>query len=373
MSRAKLVLINLGVLLGIVLGLLALTSLISDVGRAVKNAIPKAADERTRLPNYPDRARAEQIFADLDRVKQAYAPFVEWRPQPLATPTMNIGEDGLRRHSIGRDNAPGARTIGFFGGSAMFGFGVDDDGTLPAQFDALGDGWEVANYGQVGWTSRQSLAMLINLANQNRGPDAAVFYEGYNDVWVHCNLAVGTDPNNHHEEPRMRDSLSRRKPSALYGNLIAPTVEYFRRLVTSEKAPDDFACDRDPALAERVAETLVRDWEIAAGIVRGYGGRFFALLQPNIFVGSPRLDHLKGLPQVEKMVRARFERQFSPVYPLIRDKLALRGLGWFHDVTDIFDRDEFIYIDTAHVTPNGNRILAERIRQIIMAAPEAQL
>jgi hypothetical protein len=50
----------------------------------------------------------------------------------------------------------------------------------------------------------------------------------------------------------------------------------------------------------------------------------------------------------------------------------VRGAGWYHDATDVCDGDELIYIDTAHVTPNGNRIAAERIREIIMAAPEGQ-
>ena len=40
-----------------------------------------------------------------------------------------------------------------------------------------------------------------------------------------------------------------------------------------------------------------------------------------------------------------------------------RGL---YDLTDLFDRNEYIYVDYAHVSPNGNRYAAERILSIIV-------
>ena len=53
--------------------------------------------------------------------------------------------------------------------------------------------------------------------------------------------------------------------------------------------------------------------------------------------------------------------QFTNVYPLIKDIMRKRGHKWILDYTDMFSRDEYIYIDFCHVSPNGNLIIAKQI------------
>ena len=52
-------------------------------------------------------------------------------------------------------------------------------------------------------------------------------------------------------------------------------------------------------------------------------------------------------------------KQYEVVYPLIKSKMTDQpGL---YDFTDVLDKPEYIYIDFSHVSPNGNRYVAERI------------
>jgi hypothetical protein len=61
---------------------------------------------------------------------------------------------------------------------------------------------------------------------------------------------------------------------------VQPTVDTLRRAVGKVTTTNDFVCDKDKARAERVDKTLVRDREIAANLVAGYDGRFYAFLSP---------------------------------------------------------------------------------------------
>ena len=142
---------------------------------------------RHELPAYQDTRRAKQIYSDAKNTVEVYAPFVGWRREALATKTVTSDAEGLRQHRLGRDNRPNSLRIGFFGGSLVWGTGTDDDGTIPALFDQTTERFEVLNYGQGSWTSRQSLALLINLIREDRAPDIVVFYGGAaNTIDIGC-------------------------------------------------------------------------------------------------------------------------------------------------------------------------------------------
>jgi hypothetical protein len=238
----------------------------------------------------------------------------------------------------------------------MFGKGAPDDATISALVDQATSGWRVRNYGQTGYTTRQMLETLENQLADDALPDTAVFYDGYNHVWTHCNYAVTRALSGHMAEPKLRRALDERPPLGYaWDELVAPVLSRARRVLGLDGDPrDEWACDRDPVRAERVAETLVRNWELAKLLVESRGGRFYAFLQPVAYVGNPRLDHLEIDHQGEGA-------QFRAVYPLIRAKLAERGAGWAFDLSAAFDGDEYLYIDDCHVSPGGNAIVAREI------------
>jgi hypothetical protein len=363
MRLIRLVLINLGVLLVLWMGLLLGVTAVSDISDLTKRLSGEKADERPALPNYPDHAAAARIYEDTKKTEDGYVPFAEWRRKPLTSENVNIDADGYRTHTIGIEgNDPAATDIGFFGGSTMWGTGTDDNGTIPAIFDKLTTAYRVTNYGESGYISRQNLETLINLMNEGKAPKTVVFYDGVNDVQILCNQGFTHTVNGHHEEQHLREMVAdrqSRKSSRVYYYLIDPIVEAFG--FGDHPAGREYICALDKAKAQAVAETLVRNWEIAHQLVTAYGGRFFAFLQPVAFVGHPKIDYLK--------LRRDSEADFLAVYPLIKKRLAERGDDWATDVSDLFDRDEAIFVDDAHVSANGNALVAARMRDRIAAGP----
>jgi hypothetical protein len=358
-SALRTILINVGIFVGLVLGVLLLTALAGDVHNLAKSFFPKN-DKRASLPSYEDHDYALEVFRNQKGRIKGYVPYVEWRHVPLQSSTLNIDENGRRVHSIGRDNVANAVNIGFFGGSTMWGTGVDDNGTIAAQFDAITRNYEVTNFGERGYTTMQNLVDLMTLMNEQRAPEVVVFYEGFNDIWVHCDYAVTERLNGHMEERRMQSALDRTESeNYLYNAIYVPIADFVTRVAIGRKADHSAACSNDSKRADAVAEMFVRTLEMAQILVSANGGRFHAFLHPHAFVGSPRVDHLDLTGQRNEGQRA----QFAAVYPLIRQKMAARGYDWFTDISRALDGDVYLLVDHAHITTKGNALIAELIRQ----------
>jgi hypothetical protein len=357
----KIVTLNLLILLAILQIILVVVSIGGDVWDHGKLAL-REGDKKGRhlLLLYEDNERARRIFEDQRKTVEGYSSFVGWRRLPLETETTNIGADGLRRHTLGRDNISPTQSLGFFGGSTAWGTGVADDETIPAKLDGLTERYDITNYGESGWTSRQSLAQLINLMNEGKAPDIVVFYDGANEVLIHCNLGFGTAFNVHHETKQLEklvlDSQSR---SYVYRNFIVPAVDTFARVTGYVRHPSEWICDRDSTRAVALASHLLRNWEIAHTLVESYGGRFVGILQPVSGVGQARIDHL----QLDPAITTNYAAAYAQIRPLLRE----RNLAWTWDLSDSFDIDRPLYIDHAHVIEEGNALIAARIARILQS------
>lgn len=358
-SVVRLVAGNLAVFAGLLMGLLLLLSLIGDGYNLAKSFFPKN-DKRAELPVYQDHEKARRIYRDQRISNSVYVPFTEWRQPQYATENLNIDADGYRLHTIGTDNDANAQTLGFFGGSTVWGTGVDDNGTLPGQFDALTTSYSVSNYGERGYTSLQNLIDLMKLMNQNKAPQVAVFFQGFNDIWVHCNAIVTTSLNGHLEEKSIQAALNRSaKRNYLYNNIVVPIMSLSLEIIGGSNDSQSASCSKNPERAEAVAELIVRNMEMGHALSSSYGGSFYAFLQPHAYVGKPRIDHLE-LNDIQR-------QQFEAVYPIVQAKLISRGSGWFFDISNAIDGTRYLLVDHAHVTDEGNRIIAETIKQKIGA------
>jgi len=342
---------------------LILVSVAGDIVSLVK-PILKKPDIRARSLAYgtdKDKAYAEQVFRDARQGTKTYQPYTAWRQNPISLPTLTLDKDGYRVHQQTRKNKPGAVKIGFFGGSTMWGTGVDNTNTIPAIFDELTDNYDTYNFGERGYTSRQELALLINLINQGKAPDIVVFYDGFNDLWIHCNYAITRSLNSHQEEPTLRNLVrNASSQSALYANLVQPFVTFSQRLAKKRVQPDKLACSTDPKRAQAVADMMIANWTMARQLVTGYGGRFYAFLQPQLYSGKPRSDYVV----LKKKQRGRGS-EFQAVYPLLQRQISQIKGQWAFDLSSAFDGSQPIYVDDVHVAPVGNKIIAEKIRDII--------
>ncbi|HYC55049.1 MAG TPA: hypothetical protein VEL28_08935 [Candidatus Binatia bacterium] len=359
----RLLLINAALVCAAWMALVLITAAAGDVVNLGRRIIPRP-DARAELPNYPDKKASRALFADLGRTVEDYVPFVEWRRLPLRTDNVTIDERGNRTHRRGTENnAEDARTLGFFGGSTMWGQGASDDETIAAFFDQKTTEFVVTNYGEGGHTCRQQLDQLLSLISTGEMPQVVVFYGGFNHVWTHCNYGVTRSLNGHMVENKLRRALTESPALGfLYTDVVRPPVDFFRRLIGEKKfVRDQFCCHDEPARASQVADSLLSIWQMARDVVTARGGALFVFLQPVAYLGSPRLDHLK----LDRVLGA---EQFRTVYPLLQARIRERGLDYVHDLTNAFDGQQYIYIDDAHVSPNGNAVIADRIVETIRSS-----
>ena len=101
---------------------------------------------------------------------------------------FRINERGFRGPSFQDRPQPGTFRVLCFGDSCIFGFGVDDEDTLPSRLEAKLDSmcpscrFEVINMGIPGYSSRQGLE-LAKLWIPRLSPDIVMIAYGTNDWW----------------------------------------------------------------------------------------------------------------------------------------------------------------------------------------------
>ncbi len=399
-SNIRLVFVNIAISILFLAGLNFVSNVLLFFPPAIKGLFAAKSETKNReskdqsskysLPNFSEnRDLAKLNFQEMEEsFITKYEPFVEWKRQPFKGKTITVDEKGDRVHQNKANAKYSDLPVYFFGGSTMWGYGVVDNDTIPALFNSI-SGMPSYNKGETGFVSRQSLAQFINLLSQKERIKVAIFYEGINDIGYDCRAELGV--NEHGRTAQYREILAeedsktknskvretggflqyldgifllgtRKLATQISGNIFeAKTVKSKQEGAGTKKLSVDqsYICDNSQERAEKVAETLVNNWEIAHDLAAARGIKFLAILQPVAFNSSPKLDHLKNLwnPSYEE----EFGLQFKTVYPLMKKVIQERGHKWILDYTTLFDVDEYIYWDFAHVSKSGNSIIANQI------------
>jgi hypothetical protein len=322
---------------------------------------PKQYAESHLFPNYENVDWALNHFTDYDNLtKGYYEAFYGWRRPAMQSKTINIDEQGRRRTFRSTDTEQD-KVIAFFGGSTTWGTGANDETTIPSFFARLNPDYEAINFGETGYLAHQSLNLLMKEYFNGFRPDVTVFYDGVNDVWNKCRRE--NDEFSDSREHMVRLFLEERKEGS-YLELIGPLMDFIgrakRTLENKQRVSSPYDCHEDPAKAERIARVLLSDWLLAKQLVESGGGEFVAILQPQAYGGTSRLDHLK--------LDESLGRQYEAVYPKIVELLnrefpELRDN--FVDLRTALDQDGYFYIDWCHLSPNGNEIIAQRIDEAV--------
>ncbi|MCB0494674.1 MAG: SGNH/GDSL hydrolase family protein [Cyclobacteriaceae bacterium] len=353
-ALAKLIAVNFLVLLVL---LFAANFLL---GVYLKSSQPSRAD----LPNYTeDREIAKEIFSDYGRISHEYAPFIGWKTLPYNGNTLTIGEDGFRVVPGTPKSTSKRLKVGFFGGSTMWGEGSTDSGTIPAQFALLNPDLEVYNFGQLAFNSRQNLAMLTNLYSRGIHLDIVIFYDGVNDAAFLCPDKISVP--GHRMEPVFKERLYSGNMflirKALYKYFVQNIVNFTNRIreeYLGQKVLSEYQCYRNESKINDIADGMLNNWRLASQMVSSNGGNFLGILQPMAYRGRPVLDHLKNLdPELGESM--------SMVYTKVLEKMDSTYSPVTLNLTGAFDREEYIYIDFCHVSPNGNKIVSDKLNEFI--------
>jgi hypothetical protein len=347
---------NLFILFVMLTGLNFLAALGYDA-RAFLDQTFMPVSEKAGRDSFADKVKSKEIFREFSQLHSRYVPYLVWQRESFAGKWTTVGADGDRLHAPVPANPVGH--VRMFGGSTMWGKGVDDSHTIPATLASLRPDFAVYNHGESAFVSRQAFERLVNTVNSELPIDVAVFYDGCNDFFTLCR--EDTSINGHSNEPDMARRL--RPPSyaadVLFGAVRDIIFYAWGRSLKAVGPPS--RCQDEPGAAERVARGLVNNWKNAKAIAEARGIEIHAILQPVAAVGSPNLSHLDYLRNDPPSRSA----DYAKLYPIVKRMMAEEGGDWMHDFSDVFDGGETVYIDGCHVNDRGNEIIAKRIDALI--------
>jgi len=285
-----------------------------------------------------------------------YRSYVGWRDVPRASEGVNVEGRYLQRRTL-NNPASGEPKIYFFGGSTMWGTGVDDASTIPSLFAAR-TGIHSENFGEAGYVAHQNLALLILLLQAGHRPDLVVFYDGVNDAWHKCRAEL--TPQSHEREQQFNTAIRSSALRDSFSHYFAPVMAAAENISTELRRASrraHYNCHAEQAKAKQIAENMIRDWQFAKHLVEWHGGRFIGLLRPLAQFSRTVLD------QVEDERLEQLGPQFQAVYPMLREAVARIG-GDFHDLVSVLDVNEPVYLDFCHLSAAGNRRVAGKIAEI---------
>lgn len=326
-------------------------------------------DKRYGLPNYENIDWARKHFQEFGALPAEYRSYIGWRRLDYSGETININEDGIRyTPQITTDNCP---LVVFLGGSTIWGTGSDDKNTIPALFSKVSQGkYRTLNYGESGYNAFQGYLFLKLKIIEGVNPNIVISYDGVNE---HQSFRSELRPFSHSRE---RQIINRMKGADSFSHsvltlrhfFLKPIVEFISLLknrynslnISKKETRYDFSEER----TEGVAIALLESWIATKNLAEKHGAKFIAVLQPNAGVGKPRVDHLKVSTSRDGHYDLDLERLevFDHLYPMVLKLINTPRYAElkdsFIDLSNVFDSDELYYIDSYHVSPNGNKVVA---------------
>jgi len=429
---AKLVAGNLLVLLALLaIGSLVLRGVsylqMAGDGAGVSWAANDRSNRKPFRATYPpyrhlDPEYAYAIFNEQDGPSMFYVPFSGWRRLPRKGRAVNVEEEYRTRLST---NHQINDSVWFLGGSTMWGTGADDANTIPSLYAEI-TGEPVWNLGEGGYISFQELAQLMAMLAKGLKPRLVVFYDGVNER-LYCNANNDQYPS--HRRAQLWDQVIREYPKlkrdnerlqqvqesqversrrisvfAEFGRTVRSTVGFFTapyrdlfrkatdksvlagRLPASRKTDTPFKefrakanyhiCDRSQEKRELAARTTVETWLLASDILKARGIELKIFLQPSARI-APETLNLDYLADSTKQHIANeapsFQAQYKAIKRVWSESCATRdACDAFHDISTVFSGlPDPIFVDPSHVGHQGNRIVAERMHEIISAGENA--
>jgi len=340
--------------------------LLSFSPRKAQSPVPPSVVEgESWAPQY---AR-ESPDAELTR----YRPYVIWRRAPFSGKTINVDSEGIRKTSYTSCGA-GDRTVWMFGDSALWGAGSPDWKTIPSHLARLysesGHGLCVKNFGEKGWVSTQeTIQLMLALKRTTSRPNLVIFYDGVADSMVPYPSNV---PDSHTNFDAMKTiveggpSEHRAGFAYLKHSNTYHVLGMLQRRFSGSGTPSEKELS-SPSLAGMSAGTTdnyQKNIDIVEALSQHYGMRCLFVWQPVLLVGNkPRSQEEQAIvrtaeselhPGTRQLIQATYQRAKA----ISRSDFLYLG--------DVFsDEARTMFVDFRHASPEGNRVIAERIFKFV--------
>jgi lysophospholipase L1-like esterase len=307
-------------------------------------------------------------------LKEKYYPYVIWRSLAFTGKMLNIDEKGIRR-TPSANCAANAKKVYVFGGSAMWGWGAPDWGTIPAYLQNKLQATNkkpvcVVNFGENAYVSTQSLIQLQLLLGEGQVPDLVIFYSGVNEV-----IAASQSGQTilHQNFTDIAARFQNREYSIVRWFKNFNAFRLFNMLVAQFDSPGnnkDVLQNSDiDELADAVSRIYLNNYRIIRALAEAHQFDYYLFWQPHILIGNKPLNSheqnmITGLNWVYNMDPALI-RLFRATYAIIEREAP--NYEHMYYMGYVFDKTESqLWIDTwGHVTPVGNKLVADEMIDII--------
>jgi hypothetical protein len=268
----------------------------------------------------------------------------------------------------------------------MWGTGSPDWGTIAARLQAgLAKRRRgtvcVTNFGETGYVSTQSVVMLLMQLKLGNIPNAVVFYDGPNDSYAAYQSGRVDVHENFEQIAAQVEGRRARAPAPRFA-WLRNTHSYsivdglLDKLTTSRPKPpvrvlnyETFGIDAS-TLSDLVVKNYLSNREIIDVFAKRYGFSAFMFIQPILSVGN------KPLTEEEQQMKQTFEQDkaldtlYAAVYRTLEREASKHERLYY--LGHIFDGNRAsLWIDSSHVHPIGNDLIAQRMVEAIMAKPSA--
>lgn len=359
----KIIIINILVFLGllIIADLTVISIYQLTHSELFSHLLKKEENFRVQLPNYKNIKWVRKHFEEIHEFQFEYVSYIGWRGLPYKGQTINVDRQGIRITPQSKFATEKSPLVVFLGGSTMWGEGSDDANTIPALFAQIAHGrYRTMNLGESAYNAFQGYLFLHLQMINGLNPDIVVSYDGINDS---CVLIPLIRPFSHSREPMLRALMKGQdrkegKTLSFSHYLLNPLKSFIAKYKINNvkyNADDTFEINRKDA--EQRAEVLLESWLCTKELAETHGAYFVAVLQPNPGVGKPYLKHL----DMSISMGSCYKAYYSLVLKLLQTPKYRELNKHVLVLTDAFDLEEYIYIDDGHVSPNGNKIIAEKI------------
>ena len=317
------------------------------------------------VKGYENYEWANKFFYENKNLKFIFSDYTLWKAKDYSGETINILLPENIRKTFKPIKLKNNKKAYFFGGSTAWGFGSSDDLTLASLF-AKKYNIETFNYAQQAWVSSQNLTELSRIISAQKKIDYVFFFEGLNDSRSLCsvnqneNYFVSSVRKIYQEKVYSEQSNS----SISYDNILNTFKSFvtflkyrliddyhFKRVQNNFKEIE-YDCHKNEVKKENATNFVIGNWKQAKTLTEKAGGKFFLILQPNIYFDQTKTDHFSSLHKMnEKNISLKnSEKAF---YNEILKKIG--NEDFLIDVKDIFkDKYDYIHIDYGgHFLPKG--------------------
>ncbi len=333
---------------------------------------------RASMSMYRDKKWAVPLLREYEHLQTEYDQYLGWRTKQFAGDFTHVDSEGVRltyNPTIRYNDS--AETVFVFGGSAVWGAYVRDEGTIPSVLSNLlnrqAQRYIVFNYGERGYSFMQNAVRLVLLLQAGHVPNRVVFYEGVNDIISSYNTGH-PDVNALDYELRKAFVWKKQSPLKHIGLIAKEGLENYSMiykgltkllsLVIGEPPPvwtakiygEEELHDLSKAIAEHYAATV----RLIENLAKVYNFSFVCVLQPVIFTKAHITDEEKHSDKISK--DEKLKELFLDTYTRIDSSNIPRCFNF----CSIFNKlQETVYSDYCHISEEGNNLVATKLFNIL--------